>query len=497
MKVEREMKLEVERGYRMPDLSSLREGLRGEPLETQRFVTIYHDVDDLRLVRWGASLRFRAAEGWTVKLPQAVDGALTVRQEHTFEGGKARPPAEAVDLVRGLVRGGTVRPVARLQTERQRTRIVRAGDDHHLAEVVVDDVSVFDGRRIVERFTEAEVELVDGDDDSAMAPIVAMLVEAGARTGEPVPKVVRALGRRASEPPDVAAPAAGPSSSVSELVMSAVATSSERLMRHDATVRLGLDSEGVHQARVATRRLRSDLRSLRSMLDPDWRDGLRVELGWLGGELGNVRDLDVLGERLREHASTLPDEDASSVARLLERLRARREAARAELLSTMRGPRYVALLDALVEAAARPRVLDEVADQRAAEVTGVIMEAPWAHLRKLCDGLDHRSADTELHQARIRAKRVRYAAEALVPVFGKPARRFARLAEALQDVLGSHQDAVMATDWLRQQVGGVPPRVAFIAGTLAGVEATVRAEARQRWPEVWADLRQKRRRFWE
>ena len=125
------------------------------------------------------------------------------------------------------------------------------------------------------------------------------------------------------------------------------------------------------------------------------------------------------------------------------------------------------------------------------------MEAPWGHLKKLCDGLGPASADAELHEARIRAKRVRYAAEVLSPVFGKPARTFARRAEALQQVLGSHQDAVMAIAWLREQAGGATPRVAFTAGRLAGIESTVREEARRAWPEAWADLRRKRLRFWE
>ena len=497
MTLEREAKLAVDPGFRMPDLAEPGEGLRGVPGDTDRIVSIYHDTDDLRLVRWGASLRYRPAEGWTVKLPQAVDDSVMVRQEYIFEGGPARVPDDAVDLVRGLVRGGVLKPVARLQTLRHRTAITHVKGGRPLAEVVFDEVSVLQGRRVVERFREVEVELADEAEDSVMAPILAPLIDAGARASEPVPKIVRALGMRAAAAPDVMVPATGRSSTVTELVRSALSASAERLIAHDAVVRLGNDPEGVHQARVAARRLRSDLRSLRSMLDPGWRDELRGELGWLGGELGMVRDLDVLGARLREHAASLLDEDERSVNRLLDRLRVRREAARAELLSTMREPRYTNLLDALVDAAARPRVLDDVSDASATDVMGVVMEAPWGHLKKLCDGLGPRSADGELHEARIRAKRVRYAAEALAPVFGKPAGRFARRAEALQTVLGNHQDAVVALGWLRQQGEGASPRVAFTAGVLAGVEAAAREGARQAWPEVWRELRRKRLRFWE
>ncbi|MGZ8581975.1 MAG: CYTH and CHAD domain-containing protein [Actinomycetota bacterium] len=496
MKLEREAKFEVGHDFRMPDLSSLDDAMRGEVGTTERFVSTYHDTDDLRLVRWGASLRYRTTEGWAVKLPRSVEGSIVVRQEHTFDGGPGRPPAEASDLVRGLVRGGATGPVVRLQTIRHRMRVTRTADDRLVSEVVDDEVSVLEGRRIVERFREIEVELADDVDPSAIAPIVDLLADAGVRISEPIPKVVRALGARAQAPPDVFVSDVGPSSTVEEVVRWAIAMSTRRLMQHDPVVRLGVDPEGVHQTRVATRRIRSDLRTFRSLLERDWRDELRGELGWLGAELGGVRDCDVLGERLREDALLLPDDDATNVSKVLDRLRARHDAARAEMLSAMREPRYVALLDALVAAAADPRVLDEMAGSQAADVMGVVMEAPWGHLKKLCDGLGPGSADAELHQARIRAKRVRYAAEVLTPVFGKPARAFARRAEMLQQVLGSHQDAVMAISWLRDQASGSTPRVAFTAGRLAGIESTVRDEARRAWPDAWADLRPKRLRFW-
>lgn len=497
MTLEREAKLEIDEAFRLPDLTRLGGGLQGIGVVTERFVSTYHDTDDLRIVRWGASLRYRAAEGWTVKLPEAVHGPVTERREHTFEGGPGRVPADALDLVRGLVRDGSVRPVVRLQTVRHRTRIACDGSDRAVADVVVDDVSVLDGRRIVDRFREVEVELADDARRSTMATILEPLAQAGARIVDPIPKVVRALGARAAAPPDLVVRPVDPSSTVDDVVRSMIASSTLRLIKSDAAVRLGLDPEGVHQARVATRRLRSDLRTVRTMLEPDWRRRLREELGWLGAELGRVRDLDVLGARLREHASSLTDDDAASVAKVLDRLRARHDAARAELSSAMRAPRYVALLDALVEASREPRVLGGVAGERALDVMGTLMERPWRHLEGLCDDLGPGSTDAELHEARILAKRVRYAAEALTPVFGKPARRIARRAESLQQVLGAHQDAVMAISWLREQAGGVTPRVAFTAGRLAGIEAVARDEARRAWPEAWRRLREKRLRFWE
>ncbi len=497
MKVEREVKLSVEPGFRLPVEPTAQYTFRDASDDVERFVTVYHDTEDLRLVRWGAALRYRAAEGWTVKLPGKVEGSVIERHEHPFPGGPSRAPVDAVDLVRAFVRGASVGPVARLRTVRRRMDVVRMPDASTVAEIVDDEVAVLDGRRIVGRFREVEAELRDAADASALEPVLGVLIERGARTADAIPKVVRALGERAMAPPDVVVPSIEPSSSVEEVVRSCLATSSIRLITHDPDVRIGTDPEGVHQVRVATRRLRSDLRTFRSLLARGWRDALRTELGWLGGELGPVRDLDVLGERLRRHALLLPDEDAANVATLLDRLRVRRDAARVELLSAMRTDRYVALIDALVDASAEPLVLPQIAGAAAVDVMGGLMQEPWNRLAALCDSLGPHSTDAELHEARIRAKRVRYAAEALTPVFGKLARRFARRAEALQQVLGNHQDAVMTIAWLREQARGATPRVAFTAGRLAGFDAVAREEARREWPEAWAKLRRSRSRFWE
>ena len=110
----------------------------------------------------------------------------------------------------------------------------------------------------------------------------------------------------------------------------------------------------------------------------------------------------------------------------------------------MRSPRYVSLLEDLVAAAREPRVLEEIADERAATALLPTLDAPWKHLKSALDQASEDPSDASLHGARIRAKRVRYAAEAVTPVFGKRAANFAKAAADLQEVLGEHQDSVVA-----------------------------------------------------
>ena len=431
-----------------------------------------------------------------MKLPPREDGSLLVRDEHVFAGSARRVPEAAADMLRAYVRGEPLAPVVRLQTIR---RTVALTDElgRPVAQVVDDEVSVMDGRHVASRFREVEVELDPAAPAEVAEGLLARLGRRRRRTGRERPE--GAARARASSGPAArrrrARPLVRPPWSTS-VVRGALASSVIRLIRHDAGVRIGDDPEDVHQARVASRRLRSDLRTFRDVLEPAFASSLRDELRWLGGELGAVRDAEVLRDRLRGRAeSSLPATDRRAAERLLARLDERRDATRAALLAAMDGARYVELLDRLVAASGDPAVLPEVAGMGAAEALRPALASPWKHLRGATEAARADPADEMLHAARIRAKRARYAAEALAPVFGKRARQFADAAADLQDVLGEHQDAVVAGAWLRDAAAG-PAGQAFVAGELAALEAAAARAARDAWPGAWKAVSRKRLRFW-
>jgi CHAD domain-containing protein len=280
-----------------------------------------------------------------------------------------------------------------------------------------------------------------------------------------------------------------------DVVRSAVATSTIRLVSHDRIARAGDDPEGVHQARVAVRRLRSDLRTFRPLVERRWADSLRVELRWLGRLLAPVRDAEVLGARLRERIERMASLELASAKVLLDGLETDLLAARRHLLEGMDSRRYEELLLRLVRAALEPLPRRGLAD-RPAESLGSLMDRPWAKLSKSAAALGSGSSDAALHATRIHAKRVRYGAEVLSPVFGKRAARFAVSAEALQGELGEHQDAVVAMAWLSDRgIEADDQVVAFTAGRLAELEARSRDRARERWPKAWKRL-ERSNRFW-
>lgn len=496
--LEREVKLGAGPSFHLPDLNGVVDGATVTAPEAVKLETVYFDTPDLRLARWGVSLRHRAGEGWTLKLPptrSSGDGKnapLLERDELTFQGGAKKPPAAAVAVVRAYVRKDELVPVARLSTIRRRVRVID-GSGTRLAEVVDDEVSVRDGRRVAARFREIEVE-VAGDDGAGVAnALVARLRSAGAGAPDPTPKHIRALGPRATEPPEVAPMVVEPGSPAVDVIRSVIAQSVAALLYHDPLVRTSGDPEAVHQARVASRKLRSHLRTFGPLLDPEWSDALRSELGWLALGLGEVRDKEVLLERLRERAKSLPANDLRLAVGVLNLLEVEIESLRKKLMTDLDSPRYVDLLERLVAAAHTPATLPE-ADESAASVLPLLATGPWRRLRSGVKNLPDEPADADLHRIRILAKRARYAAEAVAPVVGVGATAFARNAAKLQTILGEHQDSVTAQAWLRgTRIGG---RRAFVAGELIAVEHLAAEDARQKWSRVWKSLDRKSLRDW-
>jgi CHAD domain-containing protein len=492
---EREAKLAAPPGFDLPPLGGPEDGYAAEPLATRRLSTTYYDTPDLRLARWGASLRYRPGEGWTVKLPEGEHGVLLVRAEHVFGGDGRRPPAEALALVRPFVRTAQLSPAVRMRTLRRPVEL-REPAGSRLAEVVDDEVQVLDGRRVVARFRELEVELDEAADADLLQEVLDRLLAAGAQAAEPTPKYLRALGgRERTLGPEVAAPEVGDGASVEELLRHDLAAGTLRLFRHEAGVRLGEDPEAVHQARVATRRIRSTLRTFSKLLDKEWTDRLRGDLKWLADLLGEVRDADVMLERFSGHLEALPAADAKAGRRLLATLADQRDHARRRLLGAMAQEKYAVLLDDVVAAAAAPALLPG-ADRPAAEVMPPLVRKPWRRLRKAVRQAGDDPADDQLHQIRIRAKRARYAAEAVEPVIGTPAEDFADAVADLQSVLGDHQDAVVGEAWLREAAAASRRDVALVAGLLIAAERASAADTRDRWGKVWKAANRKRLRAW-
>src|SRR5207249_7121442 len=141
----------------------------------------------------------------------------------------------------------------------------------------------------------------------------------------------------------------------------------------------------------------------------EWIDPLRSELGWLALGLGAVRDKEVLLERLRERAKSLPANDLRSAVGVLHLLEVEIEGLRKKLLADLDSTRYVDLLERLVDAAHAPAALPE-ADQPASSVLPLLATGPWRRLRSAAKNLPDPPADADLHRIPILPQRARQAA---------------------------------------------------------------------------------------
>ncbi len=262
----------------------------------------------------------------------------------------------------------------------------------------------------------------------------------------------------------------------------ALAASIERFLREEMTLRVAPDPDAIHDARVAVRRLRSDLRSFLPVLDHDWACALRERLRWLAEGLGAARDADVLLAALEARAADLPGVDRAVLEGVFAPLRAEREAAYRRVRTMLGEEQYAAVLSELVEALHGPPLGPRAGENARAVVPDLLDEA-WKGLRKAVRRRSRPPSDAELHRIRIKAKRVRYGAEAATDLLGADARRLARAIERLQTVLGEQHDAVVAAQRLRRD--GYTESVAFVAGELAVLSSESALAARRRWRRVW------------
>jgi CHAD domain-containing protein len=348
------------------------------------------------------------------------------------------------------------------------------------------------GRRIVTRFRELEVEAVDAP-DGMLEEVADRLHRAGAGPAETRSKVVRALAEDAR--PELQVRPTGPNSTGAEVVSEVLATSVRRLILSDPVVRAGEDPEGVHQARVALRRLRSDVGTLAPLLRGDRSEPLRARVKRLARTFGAARDADVLLDRLRSLSSDLGEEEKAEAGRLLGSLERHREQARARLLTVLRSTDYDEVLGDLISMAARPPVT-AAAEGAAREALPPLLKQRWKSLRKAVARGGSAPSDEDLHRIRIRAKRFRYASEAATPVLGKAAKKAAKSAERLQDVLGEVQDGVMSREWLEGASAGVNGRQGFVAGLLAARLDRTGQAARDSWKTSWESLARRVSALW-
>lgn len=272
-----------------------------------------------------------------------------------------------------------------------------------------------------------------------------------------------------------------------KLAIDVLRSQAARFLELAPGARAGRDAEAVHQMRVAARRMRAALRLFGDVLpDPD-ASRLNAELKWIAGQLGDVRDLDVQIKRVDAIAA-----EANPQAALrpfsVWLAEAQRRPAQATLEAALRSPRFVDVVQAL----------HHVDDWTPSREVSLRQDAP-RRLRRAFKALDRRarrlavdSPASDFHKVRIRAKRLRYAAEFLTPVYGKAARRLAKRVVALQDLLGDLQDGTVGEQRIHAAVEAVgaswPADTLLALGQVVQLNADRAHQLRRAFVDAYGDV---------
>lgn len=486
-----ELKLIVPSDFELPALEG-KTGVASAAEETpQQLNATYYDTPDLRLMRHGITLRYRAGESngplWTLKLP--ANGDLARRSEIEFAGEAGQPPAEARKLLFAFLMDGPLAPTAEIHTKRRRWSLSGEGGEK-LAELTDDIVSVVDGEKVAASFREIEIE-AENIGRKGLQRIATRIRKAGAKPEQ------RSKASRALEALHKLQPQNGyrvsPKDDAGSTVCPSLEGALRRLLSFDPYARLG-DAEGVHQLRVAARRLRSVIRTFAPLLDSAKIEPVVEDLRWLGGVLGGVRDLDVLEMRLREDSG----DDAIP---FVEALAPRREKARAALDEALNSDRYIGFIHR-VTALTEDDALVIESPGKAREVLPALVWRIWKKLRKSGRALSPESDEADFHRARILAKRARYSAETVASYLPSKQKKrledFAEGAESVQNILGEHQDAAFARNIIREIAAERPHdvRISSCVGTLVERQKAIAEERRGEFFGGWKRLDRKKNTKW-
>ena len=348
-------------------------------------------------------------------------------------------------------RGEALAPVARIATVRRtRTLIDEAGKS--LAEVVADEVSAqtLGDSTIISNWREVEVELTGGD-RRLLRAADKRLRRGGLRPAGRTAKLEQALGGQLATGDGQERP--GGSGSAADVVLAYAEEQADLLKALNPMVRRD-EPDSVHQMRVTTRRLRSTLQSFGKILRTADTRHLQGELRWLSHVLGDARDSEVLAAHIQRDVEHLPVELVMGPvqARLREHFAPLAARTRTAVLETLDSERYFALLDELDQILANPPLGPDAtlpADEGLARAVARAYRRTARRMRQAADAHSGEATNVDLHAARRAAKRARYAAEAArpVPASGQAVRQ---ADEDDADHLGTHQDAVIARNTIRE-----------------------------------------------
>ncbi len=311
-----------------------------------------------------------------------------------------------------------------------------------------------------------------------------------------LPAEAFALARRAEPARPLGAPALDAGQTAGEGFAFVLAHLAGVIQHHAPGALAMTGPEPVHQMRVALRRLRSAILLFRRAVSCPALDDANLRLKELGRVLGPPRDWDVFTAGAGRNVGAAFEDDAAVTALLVAAER-RRRSGYAELAAYLESPAWrqlgICLATLVLTRPWQSFIPDDLADAVRHEE---LQRAPLPEfasraLQKRFEAVIEPGPDLsglalgELHEIRLHAKRLRYAAEFFAPLFpGRITRRFLRRMSALQEHLGQLNDGAVAAT-LMAELPGRSAQHQYAVGVVRGFVAAHAGGGRRKIEQCW------------
>jgi triphosphatase len=421
-----------------------------------RLISTYYDTPNLALKRRGLSLRVREQGGQfiqTVKTEDLGDGDPLTRGEWEDEVAESRPDPEAAQSGEHLPDGiaGDLQPLFATDVMRTTFAIDPAPATRIEAAIDQGEIRAAAGGE-TEPISEIELELKSGD-AAALYNVALQLLDVAPIRIEPRSKSER--GYRLGDEAEAVPPIAHAEPVVLNSMMS-VETALQEIGRaclahllHNEAAALAMQPEGVHQMRVAVRRIRSAMSAFKELLPAADRRRISDELRWLADILGRARNLDVFAIELLPPARTARV-DQRGIDDLAAALNQERSTAYQRVERAILSERYASGMLRLSHwfeargwrdgAAKRPVLLTSPIRELASH----LLDRRWRQVRKRSKRFG-RLAAPQRHKLRIATKKLRYTSELLGSLFNQgDLQEFMKPLKRLQDDIGYANDVRVA-----------------------------------------------------
>ncbi|HVP99075.1 MAG TPA: CYTH and CHAD domain-containing protein [Roseiarcus sp.] len=459
---------------------------------TRRLVSTYFDTADCDLARNGLSLRVRRDGDKRIQTVKSrgVNGAASSRGEWEQPLESDEPEiglGSGTPIASALPYGAELAPVAVSDIVRT-ARLIHVGGSCVEAALDVGSIEAGDARMPVR---ELELELKDGSYGALYRLALALHASEPLRI-DVVSKAARGYGLRYGRPAEAVEAedvALDPGVAGADAVRIMIANALGHLLANRAPALAG-NPEGIHQTRIAIRRLRSVLQLFRPHLEPHARSLFEAELRTLGRVIGEARDWDVfIGEFLPETARRSVDRELIEMLRRPARMRA--TAAHAESGRKLDEASYTSLVLGL---AAWSEEVHALGDNRLSrplrDLAPDLLDRLLRKAEKRGAHVHARSPATDLHPLRKSLKKLRYGVEFVAALY--PDKEVEDYVKGLKRVLkaqGAVNDAAVAMRLAEELAGSQHPEFAPAIGALALAAEGASAKARRKFGKTWKALR--------